>query len=326
MDKKTILIAGGAGYVGSELIPRLLKKGYKVVVYDLYLYGDIFKGLNNPDLIEINGDIRDKEKLVKAGEEIDQFIHLACISNDPSFDLNPALGKSINYDAFFNVIETVKKNKIKRLIYASSASSYGIKNCEVTEEVLQAPITNYAKYKAECEKVLRDSDLNYVIVRPATVCGYAPRLRLDLIVNILTINALVNKKIKIIGESLLRPNINIKDMASVYERLLESPDSLVNREVFNAGFENLSVGEIARLVKDVLANENIELENINTNDTRSYHLNSDKIKNILGFKPEYDVREAIISLKKSFDTGLIIDGLNNPLYHNIKMMQKINLI
>ncbi len=321
----TILITGGAGYVGSALVPRLLKKGYKVVVYDLYLYGNVFKELNHSSLIEIRGDIRDREKLIKAGHGVDQLIHLACISNDPSFDLNPALGKSINYDAFFNVIETVKKNKIKRLIYASSASSYGVKNCEVTEEVEQTPITDYAKYKAECEKILRGSDLNYVVIRPATVCGYASRLRLDLIVNILTINALVNKKIKIIGESLLRPNINIKDMVDVYERLLEAPDSLVNREVFNAGFENLSVGEIARLVKDVLTDENIELENIDTNDTRSYHLNSDKIKSVLGFKPRCDVKEAIISLKKSFDAGLIIDGLNNPLYHNIKMMQKINL-
>ena len=321
----TILITGGAGYVGSALVPSLLNKGYKVIVYDLYLYGDVFKGLNNPDLIEIKGDIRDKEKLIKAGEGVDQLIHLACISNDPSFELNPALGKSINYDAFFNVIETVKKNKIKRLIYASSASSYGIKNCEVTEEVEQTPVTDYAKYKAKCEKVLRDSDLNYIVVRPATVCGYAPRLRLDLVVNILTINALINKKIKIIGESLLRPNININDMVGVYERLLKAPDSLVNREVFNAGFENLSVGEIAWLVKDVLSDENIKLENIDTNDTRSYHLNSDKIKKVLNFKPGYDVKEAIISLKNAFDTGIIIDGLNNPLYHNIKMMQKINL-
>ena len=325
MDKKTILITGGAGYVGSALVPSLLNKGYKVVVYDLYLYGDVFGDINNPNLVEIKGDIRDKKKLIKSGEGVDQLIHLACISNDPSFELNPILGKSINYDAFFNVIETVKKNKIKRLIYASSASSYGIKNCEVTEEVEQTPVTDYAKYKAECEKVLRNSDLNYVVVRPATVCGYAPRLRLDLVVNILTISALVNKKIKIIGESLLRPNINIKDMVSVYECLLEAPDSLVNREVFNTGFQNMSVGEIARLVKDVLSDENVELENINTDDARSYHLNSDKIKNILEFKPEYDVREAIIGLKKAFNAGLIIDGLNNPLYHNIKMMQMVNL-
>lgn len=324
MDKKTILITGGAGYVSSALVPYLLSKGYKVVVYDLYLYGDVFNGLNNPDLVEIKRDIRDKEKLVKAGEGVDQLIHLACISNDPSFELNPALGKSINYDAFFNVIETVKKNNIKRLIFASSASSYGVKDGDVTEETPQNPITDYALYKVECEKVLRNSDLNYVVVRPATVCGYAARLRLDLVVNTLTSHALINKKIKVIGGSLLRPNINIKDMVRIYGALIEAPDNLISSEVFNASYQNMAIKEIAQRVKKVL-NGDIVLEEVPTNDIRSYQLNSEKIKRVLNFEFKYDIDDAIMSIKNAFDSGLIINGLNNPLYHNIKMMRQVNL-
>ena len=322
--KKTILITGGAGYVGSALVPKLLNKGYKVIVYDLYLYGSVFGDINNPNLVEINGDIRDKKKLIKAGEGVDQLIHLACISNDPSFELNPALGKSINYDAFFNIVDAIKKNNIKRLIFASSASSYGIKDGDVTEEAPQTPITDYALYKVECEKILRNSDLNYTVVRPATVCGYAARLRLDLVVNILTSHALINKKIKVIGGSLLRPNINIKDMVRIYEALMEAPDNLISGEVFNASYQNMAIKEIAQRVKKVLDGD-IVLEEVPTDDIRSYQLNSEKIKKVLNFEFKYDIDEAIKSIKNAFDSGLIINGLDNPLYHNIKMMRMVNL-
>ncbi len=322
--KKTILITGGAGYVGSALVPKLLNKGYKVIVYDLYLYGSVFGDINNPNLVEINGDIRDKKKLIKAGEGVDQLIHLACISNDPSFELNPALGKSINYDAFFNIVDAIKKNNIKRLIFASSASSYGIKDGDVTEETPQTPITDYALYKVECEKILRNSDLNYTVVRPATVCGYAARLRLDLVVNILTSHALINKKIKVIGGSLLRPNINIKDMVRIYEALMEASDNLISGEVFNASYQNMAIKEIAQRVKKVLDGD-IVLEEVPTDDIRSYQLNSEKIKKVLNFEFKYDIDDAIKSIKNAFDSGLIVNGLDNPLYHNIKMMRMVNL-
>lgn len=323
--QKKILIIGGAGYVGSALVPELLRKGYEVVVYDLYLYGDVFGNLRGRNLVEIKGDIRDKNRLLSAGAGVDQVIHLACISNDPSFELSPKLGKSINYDAFPNVIEVVKANGVKRLIYASSSSVYGVKSGEVTEDVELAPLTDYARYKMECERILEGSGVNYVVVRPATVCGYAPRLRLDVVVNILTINALVKKKIRIIGEHLLRPNINIKDMVGVYECLLEADDNLVRRQVFNAGHQNMTIGEIARLVVEVLGDRGIMLENVKTDDARSYHVNSKKIKRVLGFECKYDVGEAILALKTAFERGLIIDGLNNPIYYNVKLMQKINL-
>ena len=215
MESKNIFITGGAGYVGSALVPSLLKKGYKVTVYDLYIYNYEFEPHEN--LKQIKGDIRDKEELIESCKDADAFIHLACISNDPSFDLDPELGKSINYDAFKNVVNACLINKIKRLIVASSTSQYGVKpiDVEVTEETEADPITDYAKYKIECENYLRNAetgDLEYVFVRPATLCGYTPRLRLDLSVNILTINALINKRIKIFGGDQMRPALNIKDM------------------------------------------------------------------------------------------------------------------
>ena len=331
MEKfKNVLITGGAGYVGSALIPSLLEKNYNVTVYDLYLYGNVFSHLkDHPNLTQVKADIRDKNKILDAAENIDAIIHLACISNDPSYELDPNLGKSINYDAFFNVLDAAKKNNVKRFIYASSSSVYGIKNEEnVRENVLAEPLTDYSKFKLECEKILLNFDepnMERAVVRPATVCGYAPRLRLDLVVNILTIHALINKKIKIFGGEQLRPNINIKDMVRVYEALLSAPAKKINGQVFNAGYQNLSVNKIAELIKDTIGDSSIMLETIPTDDIRSYHINSDKIREFLDFEPKYSIQDGIKSICKAHESRLIKDGLNNPAYHNIKLMQKVNL-
>src|SRR3989344_3711313 len=325
---KNIFITGGAGYVGSALVPALLKKNYNISVYDLYLYGNVFSDLkNNPNLNQIKGDIRDKKKLIGAAKNADAIIHLACISNDPSYELNPILGKSINYDAFFNVLEAAKKNNVKRIIYASSSSVYGVKKeRNVTEETFPEPLTDYSKYKLECEKVLSNfNGLESVIARPATVCGYARRLRIDLTVNILTLNALINKKIKIFGGKQLRPNINIKDMVQAYEILLEAPGEKINRKIFNIGYQNRAVEDIAKIVKNVIDDNSIEFEYLSTTDTRSYHINSGKIKRILNFEPKYTLEDAVQSLVDAYNSGLIKEGLSNPLYHNIKLMQQVNL-
>ena len=331
MEKfKNVLITGGAGYIGSALIPSLLEKNYNVTVYDLYLYGNVFSHLkDHSNLTQVKADIRDKNKILDAAENIDAIIHLACISNDPSYELDPNLGKSINYDAFLNVLDAAKKNNVKRFIYASSSSVYGIKNEEnVRENVLAEPLTDYSKFKLECEKILLNFDepnMECAVVRPATVCGYAPRLRLDLVVNILTIHALINKKIKIFGGEQLRPNINIKDMVRAYEALLSAPAKKINGQIFNAGYQNLSVNKIAELIKDTIGDSSIMFETIPTDDIRSYHINSDKIRKILDFEPKYSIQDGIKSICKAHESRLIKDGLNNPVYHNIKLMQKVNL-
>ncbi len=327
---KNVLITGGAGYVGSALVPSLLEKGYNVTVYDLYLYGDVFKDIeDNPNLKQIKADIRDKDRLIDAMKDIDAVIHLACISNDPSYELDPELGKSINLDAFYNVLEAAEINNVKRFIYASSSSVYGIKEEKnVRETDTCEPLTDYSRFKLECEKILlnrKKKGMTRVVLRPATVCGFARRLRLDLVVNVLTIHALENKKIKVYGGSQLRPNINIKDRVRAYELLLTVPSEKIDGEIFNAGYQNLSVNEIANLIKDTIGDPDIDLETIPTDDIRSYHINSDKIKNVLGFEPEYSIEDAVESLVVAYKEGLIDDGLNNPLYHNIKTMKIVNL-
>lgn len=328
MRFKNVFITGGAGYVGSLLVPSLLEKGHNVTVYDLYLYGEVLEPHEN--LTQIKGDIRNKKELLEAMKNVDAFIHLACISNDPSFDLDPNLGKSINFDAFSNVIEACTKNKVKRLIMASSTSQYGIKPLEidVTEESEADPITDYAKYKVQCERLLQSSvtgDLEYVFVRPATLCGYAPRLRLDLSVNILTINALINKKIKIFGGTQMRPALHIKDMVRFYELMLEVEGLKIHQQAFNIATQNITILDIARMVKRTLGNESIEFEITPSDDLRSYHVNCDKIKNHLNFTCQFTLQDAVKDLQQAFNEGLIINGLENEYYYNVKRMKKVKL-
>ena len=322
-----ILIIGGGGYVGSQLVPDLLKLNYKIDVYDLFIYGkDVLD--KNSNLKLIKGDIRNIDKLSKIIKAYDAVIHLACISNDPSFELNPKLGKSINLDCFRPLIEICKNSKVKRFIYASSSSVYGIKKEKnVSENLSLEPLTDYSKFKAECEKILleyKDEEFETVIVRPATVCGYAKRQRLDVVVNILTNLAFNQRKIKILGGEQLRPNIHIKDMSRIYIKILESEKQLVNGEIFNAGYDNMSVNEIGNSVKKVIG-EDIKIERQETNDNRSYHISSEKIKKKLNFEPKYSVEDAVIDLKQAFEENKLPNSLSNSKYFNIKKMQEIDL-
>lgn len=326
-----VAITGGAGYVGSALVPYLLQQGYEIKVIDLFLFGeDVFHPIpKKKNLTIVKGDIRDTPLLLKELEGMDALIHLACISNDPSFELNPSLGKEINYDAFLGLLHAASKNKVQRLIYASSSSVYGVKKeSDVREESPCEPLTDYSRYKVLCEEVLNREGVgggDYVILRPATVCGFAPRLRLDLTVNILTIHALVNKKIIIFGGEQLRPNINIKDMVEVYKLLLEAPREKIDKKTFNVGFQNCSVKDLALRVKAELQDPEVTIEFEPTNDQRSYHINSDKICKELGFKPRYTIEEAIQTLSDAYRGNGIEDPLENPKYYNIKMMQKLRL-
>lgn len=327
---KTVAVIGGAGYVGAVLVPKLLAAGAKVRVLDLYLYGDdvLKESKGNPNLIEIKGDIRNKKDLEKTVIGSDAVIHLACISNDPSFELNPALGKSINYDPFPMLVKMSKENGVKRFVYASSSSVYGVKSTpNVSEELPLEPLTDYSKYKALCEEILlkeRAPGFVPLVLRPATVCGYSPRLRLDLSVNILTNHAVNKGKITVFGGDQLRPNIHIDDVTDLYVKSLEWPDEKVDGKIFNAGYENHSVRQLAEIVqKEVGGNVQITVEP--TNDNRSYHISSEKIKRELGFVPKKTINDAVKDLVKAFKAGLIPDSLNASRYYNIKRMQEVNL-
>jgi len=326
---KKVLVTGGAGYVGAVLIPKLIRKGYKVTVVDLYIYGEdvLAEVQGNPLLTEVKGDIRDRELMDRELQGVDAVIHLACISNDPSYELNPALGKSINYDAFIQLVELSKKNNVKRFIYASSSSVYGIKKeSNVTEDLPLEPLTDYSKYKAMCEDVLMKAasdDFTVCVLRPATVCGYSPRLRLDLTVNILTNHAINKGEITVFGGDQLRPNIHIEDMTELYVKMLEYPADKIHKKIFNAGYENYKVSEIARMVKKVIGDVPVSI--VPTDDNRSYHISSEKIRRELGFSPSHTVEGAVGDLKKAFDDGKIQDPLNNMWYYNIKTMKAVNL-
>ncbi len=330
-DRKwNVLVTGGAGYVGSALVPRLLERGHRVTVLDLYLYGDgLFAGYrNDPNLIEVKGDIRDAAAVSRALKGCDAVIHLACISNDPSYDLNPTLGMSINYDAFRPLVRASKKAGVARFIYASSSSVYGIKDApEVTEDMPLEPLTDYSRYKALCEEVLAEERRPGFVtctIRPSTVCGYAPRLRLDLTVNILTNHAINNRKITVFGGEQKRPNIHIDDMADLYLFLLQCPAKKIDGEVFNAGYENYKVMEIAEMVRDGLGTD-VEIAVTPTDDNRSYHVSSEKMRRELDFTATRTVTDAVRDLARAFEEGKVPNSLTDPRYFNIKLMQQVKL-
>jgi nucleoside-diphosphate-sugar epimerase len=327
LKMKKIFITGGAGYVGSALSDYLVTKNYEVTVYDLFLYGEhVFK--NDKKIKLIKGDIRNEKLLKQSLKNHDIVIHLACISNDPSFELNRSLGKSINLDAFEPLVQASLDNGIKRFIYASSSSVYGIKSeLNVREDMTLEPLTDYSKFKADCEKILnkyKSQCFETVIIRPATVCGYSLRQRLDVIVNIFSNLAFHKREISIFGGTQLRPNIHINDMVRAYEILIEAKSDSVNGQIFNAGWENKTVAEIADTVKKNTGND-VKIFKIKTNDNRSYHICSEKIKKILNFETKFTISDAVNDLKFAFENKRFKDSLNNDLYFNIKRMNKLNI-
>jgi len=324
-----VLVIGGAGYVGTVLVNELLDLGHNVTSYDLMMYGEHFN--LNKNLKSIKGDIRDLENLEKYVQNQDCIIHLACISNDPSFELNPALGKSINFDCFEPLVKIAKKHLVKKFIYASSSSVYGVKNeKDVTEDKSLEPLTDYSKFKVLCEKVLlryRSDEFETVVIRPATVCGYSPRQRLDVIVNIFVNHAFNNKKIKIFGGSQLRPNIHIKDMVQVYLDLLNIDTRSLVDPVYNVGFENHKIQDIAKIVQDCFEKRNDTIEIIfeETDDLRSYHIDSSKIKRELNFLPKKNIKDAVEDLIEAFENKKLINSMDDIKYFNIKQMNYLNI-
>lgn len=327
-----VFVTGGAGYVGSLLTPQLLDAGYDVTVYDMMYFGDFFLPKDNPRLNVVAGDIRDTAKLAGAMVGHDAVLNLACISNDASFELDEQLSTTINLNAFEPMVLAAKKAGVKRFIYASSSSVYGVSDeRDVTEDHPLVPLTLYNKYKGMCEPlVFKHTDQNFVgvVFRPATVCGYAPRLRLDLSVNILTNHAVTNNKITVFGGSQLRPNLHIQDYIDLCKLLLTVPDEKVADQIFNCGYQNMSIMDIARLVKRVVEQEfpgrpPIDIVATPSDDNRSYHINSDKIKRVLGFAPRHSIEEAVRDLCRAFRDGRIPDSMGNDWYYNVRTLKKL---
>lgn len=318
-----ICVVGGAGYVGSVLVPYLLRKGHHVSVLDQFWFGDHLG--KHERLTKWYGDIRNRRDLAKAFKKQDAVIHLACVSNDPSFDMNPSLGKAINYTCFRDMLTALQDNHIARFIYASSSSVYGVSPLkEVTEDSPKNPLTDYSKFKLACEKELHDYGMGgvWTILRPATVCGYSPRLRLDLVVNIFAIQALAQKRITLFGRNQKRPNINIKDMVRAYEFILDADETKVDRQIFNVGDENMRLIDIAARVQTIIPDIQIDLQEVK--DPRSYHVNSDKIAE-LGFTHTSSITHAIMSIKEAYEEEGLKDPINNPQFYNIKRMKELGL-
>ncbi len=333
---ENVLVTGGGGYVGAVLVPQLLAAGYAVNVLDLFLFGeDVFDSVrDHPRLQLFSGDIRDPHRVAESVAGCDAVVHLACISNDPSFELDPELGKSINYDAFEPLITISKDAGASRFIYASSSSVYGISDTpDVDEEHPLDPLTDYSKYKALCEPILlgyQSPEFTTVVVRPATVCGYSPRQRLDLVVNVLTAHAVVNGRIKVFGGAQVRPNLHVGDVVNLYQMLLELPAEQVAGEVFNVGFENHTVADLAELVRRVVqeelpAREVIEIETTPSDDNRSYQISSEKVRERLGFEPKWTIEDAIRELVRAFENGRLPNPLGDARYNNLRTMQAIGL-
>lgn len=335
MKFNSVFVTGGAGYCGSRLVPQLLEKGYKVTVYDIMYFGNDFLPKENPNLTIIEGDIRDAAKLQKSCEGHDAFVSLACISNDASFELDENLSTSVNLDAFEPMVIAAKNAGIKRFIYASSSSVYGVSDQpDVTEDHPLVPLTLYNKYKGMCEPLLAkhtSDDFVGVTFRPATVCGFAPRQRLDLSVNILTNHAVNKNHITVFGGDQLRPNLHIQDYCDAVQMLLEADDEKIQNEIFNIGYQNMSIKDIALLVKRVVEEVfpekgDIGITTTTSDDNRSYHINSGKVKRVLDFQPKYSVEFAIRELCDAFKAGKLPESFDNDAYFNVRRLKRLQAV
>ena len=306
-----VFVTGACGYKGSVLVPKLLAQGHDVVAFDIMWFGNELPA--DPRLTVRQGDVRDLATVDLGG--IDAIIHLASIANDPCGDLDPKLTWEVSALATRQLAESAKRHGVGRFIYASSGSVYGVKQeAQVTEDLWLEPISEYNKTKMVAERVLLSyaDDMVVQIVRPATVCGLSPRMRFDVSVNMLTIQALTNGRITVFGGDQVRPNIHIDDITDVYMFFLDHPE---HTGIFNAGFENLSIMQIARMVT---AHVPADIVVTPSNDPRSYRVNSDRLL-ATGFRPRKSVDHAISEIVARVRAGMLKD---EPKFHNLRWMQE----
>ena len=329
---RRVLVTGGAGYVGAMLVPKLLARGHHVRVLDSYYFsGEPLAALRGAaGLQEIEADIRDREAVKRAVHGCDSVIHLACISNDPSFELDPQLAKTINYDAFPVLVDESKRAGVGRFVFVSSSSVYGVSEADrVTEEHPLKPLTDYSKYKALCEPILLDaqsSGFTTLVLRPATVCGFSTRMRFDLAVNILTSHAVTRRKITVFGGTQTRPNIHIDDVTDLYVDVLEEREELIAGQTFNVGYQNQTLAKLADIVKTVVETElphlaPVNIETTPTDDNRSYRVDSEKIARVLGYRPRRTIEDAVRDLCRAFRNGSFPYPMDDPRYYNVQLMK-----
>ena len=310
-----ILITGGCGYTGSVLTNDLLNLGHKVTVIDVQWFGNFLETRNNLTVIKL--DIREHDKIPL--KDVDVVVHLANIANDPGVELNPNLSWEVNVLATQRLIENSIKNKVKQFIYASSGSVYGIKKeKEVTEELSLVPISTYNKTKMVAERILKsyEGKIKVHCIRPATVCGFSPRMRLDVSVNMLTFQALKSGLITVFGGEQIRPNIHIQDLINIYKHFISNAD--LPNGFYNAGFENLKIIEIAKEISKIIPSKIVIKGG---NDPRSYRQNSDKLLST-GFKKKYSILDAIKELKKQYDNKKLIDS---DRCYTVRWMKELKL-
>lgn len=306
-----ILVTGACGYKGHVLVPKLLARGYEVVAYDIQWFGNFL--IPHSNLQVLKGDVRDVDSIPLNG--VDCIIHLSSIANDPCGDLNPKLTWEVSALATMQLADKAKKNGIQRFIYASSGSVYGVKKePQVTEELELNPISEYNKTKMVGERVLLSyaDDMVVQIVRPATVCGYSPRMRLDVSVNLLAIQALSKGRITVFGGDQVRPNIHIDDITDLYLFLIDNPEFT---GIYNAGFENISIMDIAKLVTKYVP---VEISVTSSNDPRSYRINSNKLL-ATGFVPKKTVEDAIQEIVNKYKSKELKDEEH---FYNLRWMEK----